>query len=500
MADVEFIRRLRFREGWTERRIAREFHISRKTVHKYLDRSTPLIQPAYTRSKPRPAPKMDGYRETIDAWLLSDVDAPKDQRHTAHRIYTRLVEQGATDLAESSVRRYVRQRRQVVAPKPPAVFLHLEFLPGQLGQVDWGEATIILDGVPTKVQLFAMRLGYSTRPFVRLYPNARMECFLDAHNRAFAFFGGCLPLELVYDNLSSAVQKVLNRRGRVLNPTFQSFVAHCLFQPVFANVASGWEKGLVEQLVGYARRNYLVPVPQVRSLEQANDDLLRRLDADLDRIVPERAGRTVRQLFDEEREGMRFAPPSVFPACTRHTVQVSHQSTVRHLQVQYSVPARLVGCKELQLRAFPDHIEVYDRERRVARHPMGQRGQPPILDLDHYLDVLVHKPGGVRHARVVNQLGEEVRAYRDAFLHLHPDAYGTFVQILLLSRHYTLEAVVAGIAKAHTERIYDVARVESLIANGTAGAAARAVRTGPTVRQPALDQYDGLVAATGAIA
>jgi hypothetical protein len=391
----------------------------------------------------------------------------------------------------------VRQRRQVVAPKPPAVFLHLEFLPGQLGQVDWGEATVILNDVPTKVQLFAMRLGYSTRPFVRLYPNARMECFLDGHNRAFAFFGDRLAHQLVYDNLSSAVQRVLNRRGRVLNPTFQAFVTHCLFDPVFANVASGWEKGLVEQLVGYARRNYLVPVPRVRSLEEANDELLRRLDADLDRIVPERAGRSVRQLFDEERQGMLLVPPSVFPACTRHTVHVSHQSTVRHLQVQYSVPARLVGRKDLQLRVFPERVEVYDRERCVANHPLGQRGHPPVLDLDHYLDVLVHKPGGVRHARVVNQLGEQVRLYRDAFLKLHPDAYGTFVQILLLSRRYTLQAVVAGIARAHAERVYDVARVESLIAHGTTGAVTLAARTGPSVRQPALDQYDGLVAAAG---
>ncbi len=504
MADIDFIRRLHFQEGWPVRRIAREFHVGRNTITKYLDRTTPLIEPAYVRTSPPRAMKMDRYRERIDAWLTEDLTAPRDQRHTAHRIYQRLVnELQATDLVESSVRRYVRLRRAVVAPKPPDVFLHLEVPPGGLSQIDWGDATIRLAGVDTKVMMFAMRLGYSTRPFVRLYPNARMECFLDGHIRAFEFYGG-LAAQSVYDNLSSAVKRVLSRRGRALNPTFASFVAHYLFEPVFANVASGWEKGLVEGLVGYARRNYLVPVPNVDSIEQANAMLCERLEADLDRVVPERAGRTVRQLFEDEREQLMARPPSAYPACTRHTVHVSHQATVRHQMVQYSVPARLVGRTDLELRAFYAHVEVYDRTRLVASHALGQSGGPPVLELDHYLDVLVRKPGGVRHARVVNQLGKEVMAYRDDFLRLYPDAYGTFVKILMLSRSYTLDAVVAGIRTARAERIYDVARVEALIAGGLLSCVPQArsapVPAGPVVNQPSPGQYDALLAAAAVIA
>lgn len=504
MADVEFIRRLHFQEGWPVRRIAREFHIGRHTVDKYLDRTTPLIKPTYVRTAPPRAMKMDRYRELIDGWLTEDLTAPRDQRHTAHRIYQRLLnEHWATDLVESSVRRYVRLRREVVAPKPPDVFLHLEFPPGSLGQVDWGDATIRLAGKDTKVMMFATRFGYSTRPFVRLYPNARMECFLDGHIRAFEHYGG-LTAQFVYDNLSSAVKRVLSRRGRALNPTFASFVAHYLFEPVFANVASGWEKGLVEGLVGYARRNYLVPVPEVDSIEQANAMLCERLEADLDRVVPERAGRSVRQLFEEERERLMARPPSAYPACTRHTVHVSHQATVRHQMVQYSVPARLVGRKDLELRAFYAHVEVYDRGRLVACHALGRPGEPPVLELDHYLDVLVRKPGGVRHARVVNQLGQEVRAYRDDFLRLYPDAYGTFVKILMLSRSYTLDAVVAGIRTARAERIYDAVRVEALISGGLTPRAPQAcaapVPAGPVVSQPPPDQYDALLASAAVIA
>ncbi len=125
-----------------------------------------------------------------------------------------------------------------------------------------------------------------------------------------------------------------------------------------------------------------------------------------------------------------------------------------------------------------------------------------MLELDHYLDVLMRKPGGVRHARVVNQLGAEATAYRDAFLSHNPDAYGGFVQILLLCRRYTREAVLAGIAQARAERIYDVARVEALIAKalGQPTAVIMAVPSGPVVRQPALEAYDSLLPAAGVVA
>ncbi len=319
MADMEFIRRLQVAEGWSERRIAREFGYGRNTVHKLLDRSQPTTAPVYRRSKPVRAPKMDRYREIIDSWLIADQAAPRKQRHTAHRIHDRLVsEYDATDLAESSVRRYVRQRRELVAPKAAPAFLHLEFGPGQVAQVDWGEATVKLAGRQVTVWMFCMRLCHSTKPFVAVYPHGRMECFLEGHIQAFAWFGG-IPAEIIYDNLGSAVQRVLSRRGRLLNAAFQAFVAHYLFKPVFANLAAGWEKGLVEGLVGTARRNYLVPVPDVSCLQEVNTHLRHGIDRDADHVVPERDGRSVRELFAEDRQGLIALPPSVFPACTRHS-------------------------------------------------------------------------------------------------------------------------------------------------------------------------------------
>lgn len=342
-----------------------------------------------------------------------------------------------------------------------------------------------------------MRLCYSTAEFVALYPHCRMEAFLDGHIRAFKFFGG-VPHTIVYDNLKSAVTRILHGRGRKRNPRFDTLVAHYVFKPVFATPAAGWEKGLVENLVGTVRRAYLVPVPKTPSLAAFNLDLANRLLADRARVLPERGEQCVGDLWDAERPDLLALPAGTFRPSTPFGVIVSKQSTVRHLGVQYSVPAPYAGRK-LRLEAYYDHVEIYDRDRRVARHDLGVRGQPPILELDHYLDVLTRKPGAVRHARVVNQLGQEVSAYRDAFLAHNPDAYRAFVDILLLCRHFTREAVLAGIARARAERVYDVARVESLI-KGFLERPVTATEwavSGPSVRQQPLDRYDDLVGAAG---
>ena len=494
--DIQIIRRLHEVEGWSERRIARELRLGRRTVHKYLSREESTEEPVYRRRKAPVAVKMGVYQGKVDEWLTADAKAPEKQQHTAHRIWTRLQEEeDATDLSESTVRHFVARRRRALALSAPRVFLHLEFPPGDVAQVDWGEAYVKIGGQQTKVWMFCMRLGCSTASFVALYPHGRMEAFLDGHIRAFEFFGG-VPRHLIYDNLRSAVTRILHGRGRKLNQRFETLVAHYLFQPIFANPAAGWEKGLVENLVGSSRRNYLVPVPEADNLATINRDLVRRLLKERNRAANERCGATIGDLWDAERAQFIPLPPRSFRASTTWTVHVSHQATVRHQRVQYSVPAALVG-RNLRLEAFYDHVEVYDAAHRIARHALGVAGQPPVLELDHYLDVLLRKPGGVRNARVVNQLGETVTAYREAFLKARPDAFSAFVEILFLSRRYTREAVLAGIGRALSERIYDVDRVEALIAATLAEphgpVAGLAVARGPVVKQPPLTDYDGLL-------
>lgn len=501
MADIQVIRHLHLREGWSERRIAKEFHLGRRTVHRYLNRDESTDRPVYTRQKEPAAPTMGTFQNVIDQWLSDDREAPRKQRHTAVRIHARLAEEYDADLSESTVRHFVARRRAALglAARNQA-YLHLAFDPGELAQVDWGNALVLVNGEPCEAWMFCMRLAFSTAPFVALYPHGRLEAFMDGHVRAFEFFGG-VPRAVLYDNLRSAVTRILQGRGRELNARFESLSAHYVFKQTFANPAAGWEKGLVENLVGYARRSFLVPVPKVRSLEDINRDLIARLLDHRSRVAPERDGHTVGDLWDQERRQLLALPLAAFRPATTSGVRVSRLLTVRHLGVQYSVPVQYLG-QRLRLEAFFDRVEIYDRDRLVARHALRKPGQPPALEIDHYLDVLLRKPGGVRHARVVRELGEEVTAYRDAFLAYNPDAYKSFVEILLLSRRYTREAVLSGIAKARRERIYVPERVEDLIAQAlhATPVTAAAPLAGPRVNQPSPARYDALVAAAAAAA
>jgi transposase len=491
VAQIQHIRYLHDVEGWSIRRIAREFHVSRKTIRLCLDRSTSTEEPKYRRTKPAPAPRMGPYKAVVDAWLLSDQKAPPKQRHTARRIYERLRDEYSAEVAESTVRRYVGVRRRELGSGRAEVFLQLVFPPGETAQVDWGEAVVRLGGKATKVYMFCMRLCHSTAAFVMLFPSARMECFLEGHVRAFAFFGG-VPHRIIYDNLRSAVLRIVGR-GRELNNRFQTLAAHYLFEPVFATPGAGWEKGLVEDLVGTARRSLLVPVPETRALDDANGQLLARLLGWRRNTLPGRGGRTVGELWDEERPALRPLPPVPYRASTSHSVRVSKFATVQHQRVTYSVPARHVG-QLLRLEAYYDHVEVYDGHRKVAEHRLGTPGQGPVLELDHYLDVLARKPGAIRHARVVSELGSIITSYRDAFLAARPQAYSEFVRILLLVRRHTLPAVLEAIATAHERRLYDAQSVESLLGSMSAkGESGSLPPIGPRVEQTPPTAYDELL-------
>ncbi len=299
MADYEFIRRLHVEHGLSIREISRQYHHSRRTIRDALAWDGSGAAFKYERRKPAVRPKTGCYVTIIDTWLIADQKEHPKQRHTAKRIWERLRDEYGADVAEPTVRRLVAQRRMEVAPKPRQVFLMLTFQPGDLAQVDWGEAWVWVDGIRTKVYLFCMRLGYSTAPFVMAFPSMRIECFLAGLVLAFAYFGG-VPRHIIFDNLSSAVKRILRGHRRELTSRFQQLVAYYLFQPEFANPAAGWEKGLVEGLVGYARRNFLVPGPKVASLTELNDYLQSKTLAQREHRAAERGERTVGELWREE--------------------------------------------------------------------------------------------------------------------------------------------------------------------------------------------------------
>lgn len=245
---------------------------SRNTIKKAI-RGEPW---GYKERAHQPFPVLVDHVETIDRWLESDKDNPAKQRHTARRIYHRLVEEHGFEGSESNVRRYVRLAKMRLGIARSGAFIPCDPEAGNEAEVDWGTAVAILSGEEVRLKFFCMRSKYSGKHFVRFYPCERQQGFFDGHARAFSFFGGVFPV-LIYDNLTSAVQKVLRGRDRVEQEQFCKLKAYYSFEARFCNPDRGHEKGGVEGLVGFARRNYMVPVPEAANLDELNEKILDRV-------------------------------------------------------------------------------------------------------------------------------------------------------------------------------------------------------------------------------
>jgi transposase len=240
------------------------FGLHRETVSKMLRFSVP---PGYRRSEPVRRPKLDAFTGVIDRILEEDRSAPRKQRHTAKRIFERLRDEHGFEGGYTIVKDYVRERRL----RSREVFVPLAHDPGH-AQVDFGEAKVVVAGVERKAHFFAMDLPHSDACFLKAYPAEISEAFCDGHVASFAFFGG-VPRSILYDNTTLAVARILGDGTRQRTRIFSELQSHYLFADRFGRPGKGNDKGKVEGLIGYARRNFLVPIPRFESFEALNTHL-----------------------------------------------------------------------------------------------------------------------------------------------------------------------------------------------------------------------------------
>lgn len=394
----EQIRRAYFIEHKSKRQIAREFNVARMTVDKLLESDTTA---AYRFAQPRNAPKLGPYKKRIDELLDENPQLPPKQHWIARTIFKQIRGEGYSG-AEPTVRAYIALRRHEL--KRPEVFLPLEYDPGKDAQVDWGEADVILGGKQITVQLFVMRLCYSRKIFVMTFPTQQQECFFAAHVAAFHFFNG-VPHRLTYDNLTTAVKRVLEGRNRQEQEAFILFRSHYLFGSHFCTPGQGHEKGGVEHGVGYARRNFLVPLPRVDSFEALNTSLLKMCNDD-DARCPARQSQTIAETFAREQLSLRPFPPHDFACCKTLSAALNPYSQVTFETNRYSVPVEQAKAT-LILKAYPFHLDILDGEKRIAQHPRCYDRQQDIFDPQHYLALLEQRPGAFEHARPLRQWREK---------------------------------------------------------------------------------------------
>ena len=443
MFSVELYGRVRHAchvEGLSIREAARRFGLHRNTVRKMLAFSVP---PGYRRTKPAPRPKLDAVTAIIDQILETDRTAPPKQRHTAKRIHERLRAEHGFAGGYTIVKDYVRERHA----RAREMFVPLAHPPGH-AQVDFGEAIAVIGGVEQAVHFFCLDLPHSDAGFVKAYPAERTEAFLDGHVAAFAFLGG-VPRSILYDNTTLAVARILGDGKRQRTRAFAELQSHYLFLDRFGRPGKGNDKGKVEGLVGYTRRNFLVPIPRVASFAELNAHLERRC---LDRLNDRVRGQaeSIGERLERDLAALQALPASPYEACERKAARVSSLSLVRYDRNDYSVPTAY-GHREVLVRGSVDEVVIACGAEVIARHPRSYEREDFVFDPRHYLALLERKIGALDQAAPLQgwALPDEFTTLR-RLLEARMAQHGKreFVQVLRLLETFRLEDVHGAVRAA----------------------------------------------------
>lgn len=450
-------------EGKKIRQLADEYRVHRRTVRQALASAVPPPRKVIIRVRPKLGPALT----FIDQILTTDRQAPRKQRHTAHRIYVRIQEELHLGVSEGSVRRYVRERKRALGWSTVEVFVPQAHEPGQMAEADWYEAYVIFRGDRHKVHVFSVRLCYSGDAFHMAFERATQQAFLQALEAAFVFFGGVVRVGR-FDNLKSAVQKILRGRQRQETERFVAFRSHWGFEASFCNPSRGNEKGGIEGEAGRFRRNYLVPMPQVASWTELNEYLRSECEKNRQRRITGRE-ETVGQMAERERAVLR-ALVQPFGLEEVSDPGVDSKSRVQVRTNWYSVPAHLAG-RQVQARLSAEQVTLYYEGREVARHERCYGRRQECLQLDHYLEVLLRKPGALAGSQPLAQM-RAAGHWPESFDRMwgglksrYGESDGTrqMVQLLLLAREHGAEALRRGIEGALAWGCFDQSAVQLMM-------------------------------------
>lgn len=375
--------------------VARKLGVHRRMVREAIANALPPIRKRPARAHTKLGPAV----ELIDRILEADRKAPRKQRHTAHRIWSRVREEAGCEVAERTVRQYVQERKRELGLERRETFVPQSYDWGQEAQVDWYEAWAELDGERVKLEVFTMRSMASGAGFHRAYRRATQQAFLEAHELAFDYFGGVFG-RLRYDNLSSAVKRILRGSRREETARFVAFRSHWRFASEFCTPGKGNEKGGVEGEVGRFRRNHWVPLPQAETLDELNEKLLQSCREDEARTVTGRT-QTVGAGMLIERDRLLALVAEGFEVEESSFPKVDATGSVKVRTNFYSTPLR--PGTQAQAKIYAESVEVWHEGRRVARHERSYSRQQKVLDLEHYLDVLRHKPGALAGSTPLEQ-------------------------------------------------------------------------------------------------
>ena len=427
-------------EGRSQRAVAREFGLSRETVRKMLQYAVP---PGYQRQQPIKRPKLGPWLGVIDAILNDDKQRPPKQRHTSKRIFERLKEEHGFTGGYTIVKDYVR----TATLRGQEMFVPLVHPAGE-AQVDFGEALVVIAGVQQKAHYLVMDLPQSDDCFVAAFPAETTEAFLEGHVRAFAYFGG-VPTRILYDNTKIAVAKILGGEERQRTRSFSELQSYYLFADKFGRPAKGNDKGKVEGLVGYARRNFMVPIPRVSSWQELNAHLEQQCRKRRERRLRGHS-ETIGERFERDRAALLPLPAAPYEACEKISTRVSSLSLVRYRSNDYSVPTQY-GHRQVWVKGYVHEVVIASGSEVIARHERSYEREVVVFDPLHYLALLEQKTRALDQAAPLAgwRLPEsfvQLRRLLEARLRKHGSR--EYVQVLRLLETFNIVEVTLAIEDA----------------------------------------------------
>jgi transposase len=420
------------------RQIARTFHHTRRKIRQVLAESEPH---PYTRTNDRPAPVLGPFHAVVDQILADDEHAPPKQRHTAMQVFRRLRDEHAYPGCYGQVQRYLR-RNQI---RHQETFIPLAHLPGRRLEADFGHIHVDFPDGRRLVPFLVTTWAYSNAPFVIALPFERTEAILQGMVAAFDFFGG-VPSEVWWDNPKTVATLILQGRERQLHPRYAALAAHYAFAPHFCMPARGNEKPDAESTVKAVQRRFATPVPRVTGLDELNEYLVKRCEAEHERVVQSLFGSfAIKDRFAEDRAVAGPLPTHRFDPCVIHqAVAVDKYQTVAYDTNRYSVP-RPFAFQMVTVKGYIDQVVIVARGQAIARHARSHQRHTMVLDPLHFLATLGKKPGALDHAPVFRdwELPACFAAFRAALEQEH-DATGggrRFARVLQLLAEHPLARV-----------------------------------------------------------
>ncbi len=435
----KMIRRLYTVEGLSQRHIAKMLGVSRKTVRKYCKGSLlPGMRKAYQTEK-------SAFRQAIEKEIISIIDehkdAPAKQRINGKIIWQMLMDKGF-ELGESTVRKYIHEMRLTT----PEIFVPLDFEPGEVMEVDWGDAYVYLNNVKTRISIFCAVLPYSYGIFAAVFPDKTNASFFSGHVMAFEYFTGT-PLNCLYDNLRSVV---LSGSGKdaVKQERFKKLEAHYAFEGIMCNVRSGWEKGAVENLVAIVRQIALTPMPRVSSLEQLQEHVTHKCMQYCQTHKIKDRPRSIKEMLEEEKKHLLPLPAYPLDPAEEQKALVYPDLTVRLNNIKYSVPPEYAGLN-VTLKISPFNVDIYHEGKLLYRHNKARHQSDHQYVPEHYLEILERKPRAIKNAVPLKKgvLPAELKEFM--LLCKHRDKNYQLVNILLLGRKIENDTLLWAVKQAN---------------------------------------------------